>query len=158
MKSMNISGNDDAVSFSLGFIIMFSVSVIVFCALILSFNSILQSAEKSAIEETFKITGSGLAIKMTTIDIILNTTSVYGGTVNSLEYDFSLPASIANKNYELNVSGNPFEIIMTSDNEAKTVSPYNLSTNVTSITIFSGTENYRFKYNRSISSIYVDED
>lgn len=157
MKSRNILGNDEAVSISVGFMLMFLISVIVFSALIYTFYSVKQANEKIAMEGSFKIIGNELASKITTVDIIANTTNSYGGTVNSLEYDFSLPASVAGNSYTMNITNSTFAIIFESDYNARTISPFNISTNITGIKIFSGAEDYKILYNTSVNTIYIQE-
>lgn len=157
MTSKNLIKNDDAVSISIGFILMFAVTVLMFTSVILSFYSLSQQTEKSAMRENFKIMGSGLASKITMVDTLVNTTRSYGGTVNSLEYEFSIPESIAGKTYTVNVSTSNSKIILESDNGARIVVPVNTSTNFTGIKLYSGAEAYKMKYNVSSDSIYIVE-
>jgi len=157
MKSKNFSKNEDAVSISVGFMLMFSITVIVFSALIYTFFTVTQINEKTAMEGSFKIIGNELAAKITIVDIIVNTTNSYGGTVNSLEYEFSLPASVASNSYTMNITNSPFGIIFESDNGARTFSPFNISTNITTSKIYSGAEEYKILYNKSINRFYIQE-
>lgn len=158
MHSKNFLINDEAVSISIGFILMFSVSVLVFTALVLSFYSIYQDTEKSAMQASFKIIGSEISEKITTFDMIVNSINSSGGEVNSLEYEFSLPGSIAGKSYTMNITNSPYQIIMESDNGARSVSPFNITINITERKIYSGSENYKFKYDTNNRSIIIDED
>jgi hypothetical protein len=157
MKSKNFFRNDDAVSISVGFMLMFSITVIVFSALLYTFHTVTQVNEKTAMESTFKIIGNELASKITIADIIVNTTNSFGGTVNTLEYDYSLPASVASRSYTMNITNSPFGIIFESDNGARTFTPFNISTNITATKIYSGAEDYTILYNKSINSIYIKE-
>ncbi|NJD77843.1 MAG: hypothetical protein FIB08_12235 [Candidatus Methanoperedens sp.] len=157
MKFKNVFKNDDAVSISIGFILMFAVTVLVFSALIISFYSLSRDTEKSAMQESFKIMGNGVAIKLTAVDTMINSTNFYEGTVNALEYEFVLPASIAGKSYTMNITGAPSRIIMEADNGAKITIPFNISTNFTPRKIYSGAENYMFYYNKTSSSIEIVE-
>ncbi len=156
MNPRNLLKNDEAVSISVGFILMFAVTVIIFTATIISFYSLSQSNEKTAMGATFKIIGAGLAARINTADVLVNITNSYGGTVNSLEYEFSMPASVAGRSYAVNVTGSP-EIIIQSDNGAITYSPFNVSTNFTPIHIYSGAENYKITYNKSVSNLSIVE-
>ncbi len=157
MNLKNLLKNDEAVSISIGFILMFAVTVIIFTATILSFYSLSQSNERTAMGATFKIIGAGLAARINTADVLVNITNSYGGTVNTLEYEFSMPAFVAGRSYAVNVTGSPSEIIIQSDNGAITYSPFNVSTNLTPIQIYSGAENYKITYNKSVSNLSIVE-
>ncbi len=146
MKSSNLLKDDSAVSISIGFILMFAVTVIIFTATIISFYSLTKSSEKSAQDTTFKIIGAGLATKITTVDILVNITNSYGGNMTSLEYEVTMPASVAGKSYSVNITNSTYQIIIQSDNGALTYSPFNISNNFTAIQIYSGAENYKLVY------------
>lgn len=157
MSSGNFLRDNNAVSISIGFILMFTVTILTFSALILSFYTLSQSTEKSAMQESFKIMGSGLAAKITTADILINITSSYGGSVNDFEYEFSIPESIAGKSYTVNTTGPPSRIIMEADNGARITTPFNISTNFTGIKLYSGAEAYKLYYNKTDNSINIIE-
>ncbi len=157
MNPKNLLKNDEAVSISIGFILMFSVTVIIFTATIISFYSLSQSNERNAMGATFRIIGSGLAARINTADVLVNITNSYGGTVNAMEYEFPMPASVAGRSYAVNITNSPSEIIIQSDNGAITYSPFNVSTNLTPVRIYSGAENYKLTYNKSISSLNIVE-
>lgn len=157
MNSKNFFKNTDAVTVSMGFMLTFAITVIVFCALIISFYSLTQHMEKSAMRENFKIIGSGLASKITAVDTLVNTTNSYSGTVNMLEYEFTLPASVAGKTYTINITNPPYKIIFESDNGAREVSLFNTSTNFTPVFLYSASEDFVIKYNQSTRSLYISE-
>lgn len=157
MRLRNFIKNDEAVSISIGFMITFAITVIVFCGLIISFYSLTQNLEKSAMRENFKMVGSGLAAKITAVDTLVNVTNSYSGTVNMLEYEFSLPASVAGKTYTINITKSPYKIIFEADNGAREVSLFNTSTNFTPVVLYSASENFMIKYNQSSSSLYIVE-
>ncbi len=157
MRSKILHENEDAVSISIGFILMFAVTVLVFSALIISFYSLTRNTEKSAMQESFRIMGNDIVIKITTVDTLINTTYLYGGEINELDYEFSLPASIAGKSYVMNLTGSPNRVIMEGDNGAKVTVPFNISANFTSRNIYSGAENYMLYYNKTSSGIDIVE-
>ena len=158
MNSRNIIKNDEAVSISIGFMLMFAISVLVFVSLILSFYSVLQDTEKSVMQKNFGIMGVSLSEKINTVDILSNSVISLGGDSSSIEYEFSLPASIAGKTYTLNLTDSPSRIIMESDNGARTVSPFNITSNIEGIKIYSGAENYKLIYNKNNNSITIKEE
>jgi len=105
--------------------------------------------------ESFRIIGSGVAAKITSADMLVNVTKSYDGNINLLEYDFSIPDSMASKSYYVNITNSPQEIIIESENGAKTVSPYVLTTDITQRMLYSGGENYMIKYNVSGDNIEI---
>ncbi len=148
--------NEEAVSVSVGFILMFAITVIVFSALIISFYSLLQHSEKSATTEIFKTLGEGLAVKITIVDTLIYVASSNGGIVNDLQYEFSLPESISSKSYSINITNSTGQIIMESDNGARTGASYNISTNFTGRRIYSGDGNYVLKFNNNDNNMFID--
>ncbi len=157
MNLKNMLNNDEAVSISIGFILMFAVTVIIFSATIISFYSLSQSNERTAMGATFRIIGSGLAARINTADVLVNITNSYGGVVNTLEYEFPMTASVAGRSYAVNITSSPPEIIIQSDNGAITYSSFNVSINLTPVQLYSGAENYKLTYNKSISSLSIVE-
>ncbi|KCZ71767.1 hypothetical protein ANME2D_01822 [Candidatus Methanoperedens nitroreducens] len=157
MNSKDLFKNNDAVSISVGFILMFAVTVLIFSATILSFYTLSQQSEKAAMRESFRTMGSGLAVKITMVDTLASVINSYGGTVNTLEYEFSAPASVADKSYTVNITGPTQEIIMESDNGVRIVAPFNTSTSFTGIKIYSGAVDYVLKYDRSSNSLNIEE-
>ncbi len=156
MGNRKLSKNEDAVSVSVGFILMFSITVFVFIAIIFSFYTLSQRSERAVMQESFDILGSELAVRMTTIDSLVNIADSYGGTVNTLEYDFSIPAYIAEERYTVNINNSTNQIIMESDNGAKAWIPFNSSINLIEGTIFSGADNYQLNYKSN--SIITNEE
>jgi hypothetical protein len=145
--------NEDAVSITLGFILMLSITVLVFSAIILSFYTLSQQSEKVAMRESFDILGSGLAIRITTVDTIVNMTNYYGGAVNSLEYEFSIPASIANEGFSINITNSTKQIILESDDGATSWVPFNTSSDLMQTTIYSSAQDYKFNYSNNMIRI-----
>lgn len=157
MNPKNLIKNEDAVSITVGFILMLSITVLVFSATILSFYTLSQQSEKTAMRESFEILGSGLAVRITTVDTLIDITNNYGGTVNTLEYEFSIPASIANEGYSINITSSPRQMILESDNGAKAWIPFNTSSNLTETKIYSNAQDYKFIYNRTENTIKIEE-
>lgn len=157
MNSRSLLKDDRAVSVSIGFILMFAVTVIIFTATIISFYGLTKSSEKSAMDITFKIIGAGLANKITTVDTLVNITDSYGGTVNSLEYEFIMPSTVADRSYSVNITNTTYQIIIQSERSTKSYSSFNISTNFTAITIYSGAENYKLTYDKSGNSLNIVE-
>ncbi|MBU4372965.1 MAG: hypothetical protein KJ714_00695, partial [Euryarchaeota archaeon] len=117
-----------------------------------------QQSKKVAMRESFDIMGSGIALRITSVDTLINITDSYGGRVNLLEYDFSIPATIANEGYSINVTNTSYKrIILEADNGAKAWVPFNVSSNLTEKKIYSSTEDYKFIYNRTENTIKIEE-
>jgi len=155
MGLKNLLKNDDAVSISIGFILMFSITVLLFATIILVFYTFISLSEKTSMKESFEIQGNGLAIKIITIDTLVNISNSYGGTLNTLEYEFSIPATIAGKTYTMNLTDK--QIIIESDNGAKAWVPFNSSSRLADLVIGSGAQNYKLAYNRTYNEINIEE-
>jgi FlaG/FlaF family flagellin (archaellin) len=157
MALKRILKNEDAVSISIGFILMFTITVIVFTGVILSFYSLSQNIEKSAMRESFKILGNGLANKITTVDTLVNISTSFGATVESIEYEFTMPDTIAGKTYSMNLTNTSFEIILEANNGALVGAPFSVSNNFTGRKFYGGAEYFVLKYNKNDKTIYMDE-
>ncbi len=152
MNLKNLLKNDNAVSISISFILMLSITVLVFSAIVLSFYTLSQQSEKTAMRESYEILGSELAVKITTVDTLVNITNSYGGTTK-IEYEFSIPTSIAGEGYSINITKN--QIILESDNGARAFVPFNISANLTENKIHSGIGNYKLYYDAATNSINI---
>lgn len=146
MSFKDMLKNDDAVSISLGFILILSITVIVFSAVVLSYYTLAQQSQKTATRESFNLLGSELALRMTTIDTLINITGSLDGGVNSLEYEFSIPPSLADNYYTVNITNTSKKIILESDNGAKAWVPYNTSANIEGKVLSSSQESYKMVY------------
>jgi len=155
MNHKNLLKNDEAVSITLGFILMLSITVLVFSAILLSFYTLSQQSEKTAMRESFETMASGLAVRITMVDTLVNLTSSYGGEVNTLEYDFSIPANIANEDYSINITNK--QIIIESDSGAKAWIPINTSISIAEREIHSSPQDYMFVYSRTDNTIGIEE-
>lgn len=157
MSPENLIKNEDAVSITLGFILMFSITVLVFSAIVLSFYTFSQQSEKAAMRDSFEILGSGLAMRITTVDTLANMTNYYGGTVNAIEYEFTIPASIADEGYSINITNSTEQIIIESDSGAKAWIPFNTSSSLWGKVIYSNPQDYMVTYDRTNNAIMIKE-
>lgn len=153
MEIKNFIRNEDAVSISIGFILTFSITVLVFITVILSYHSISQQSEKTANQESFKIMGSGLANKLTLFDMMVNSTISNGGSVNTLEYEFSIPPPITGQDYSINITNNL--IIIESDSGTQVSIPFNISSGIMATEIYSNAIIYKFAYNITDNKIRI---
>lgn len=157
MNHENLFENDEAVSITVGFILMLSITVLVFSAILLSFYTLSQQSEKTAMRESFETMASGLAVRITTVDMLANLTNYYGGEVNTLEYEFSIPAAIANEEYSIEITNSTNQIIIEADNGAKAWVPFNTSVNIIEKKIYSNAQEYKFIYDKADNSIKIEE-
>ena len=153
MNPKNLLKNEDAVSITLGFILILSVTVLVFSAIILSFYTLTQHSKEAAMMESFDIMGSGFAIKVSSMDTLVNITISNGGIVNLLEYDISIPASIANEGYSINITRE--KIVLEAENDAKSWIPFNSSSNITE-KIYSNAQDYTLNYDNNNNSMKIE--
>lgn len=149
--------NEDAVSISVGFILTFSITVLVFSAVILSFYMLTTQSEKIAMQDSFEILGSGLAMRINTVDALINMTGYYGGAVNTLEYEISIPVTIANEGYSINITNATKKLILEAENGAIAWVPFNTSVNFEEKKIHSSVEDYKLTYNKNENLIKIEK-
>ncbi|NJD51423.1 MAG: hypothetical protein FIB07_00980 [Candidatus Methanoperedens sp.] len=154
MKIKKLPENEDAVSITIGFILMFSITVLVFSGIVLSFYTLSQNSKETAMKASFDILGSGFAARVTSMDILLNITGSYGGTVNELEYDFSIPASIAGESYTINIIRE--KIFMNAENDAMAWIPFN-SSYIINEQIYSNIQDYTLWYDNNNKSMKIKQ-
>lgn len=154
MKIKKLPENEDAVSITIGFILMFSITVLVFSGIVLSFYTLSQNSKETAMKASFDILGSGFAARVTSMDTLLNITGSYGGTVNELEYDFSIPASIAGESYAINITHE--KIFMNAENDAKSWTPFN-STYIINDQIYSNAQDYTLWYDNNNNTMKIKQ-
>ncbi|MFZ3384655.1 MAG: hypothetical protein WA144_12085 [Candidatus Methanoperedens sp.] len=154
MKIKNLLKNEEAVSISIGFILMFSITVLVFSGIILSFYSLSGQSREAAMRASFDILGSGFAARVTSMDTLVNITGSNGGNVNQLEYDFSIPAYIANEAYGINITRE--KILLDAENDAKAWIPFNSSSNINE-QIFSNAQDYTLSYDNNNNSMKIQQ-
>lgn len=154
MNPKNLLKNEDAVSISVGFILILFITVLVFSATILSFYTLTQNSQQSAMRESFDNLGSGFAARVTSMDTLVNITKSNGGTVNQLEYDFSIPASIANEEYGINITRE--RIFLDAENDAKAWIPFNSSYNINE-QIYSNAQDYTLSYDNNTNSMIIEQ-
>jgi len=157
MKIRNFVKNEEAVSITVGFILTFSITVLVFSGIVLAFYELSQQSKAKAMRESFEILGSGLAMRITTVDTLINITEINGGTVNTLEYEFSIPTLIANEAYSINFTNSTRQLIIGSDSGAKIWVPFNVSANFTQKEIYSNDENFKITYNKTNKIIKIEQ-
>ncbi|CAG0978693.1 hypothetical protein METP2_01832 [Methanosarcinales archaeon] len=154
MKIKKLLTNEDAVSVTIGFILMFSITVLVFSGIILSFYTLLDQSRETAMRASFDILGSGFAARVTSMDTLVNITGSYGGTVNELEYDFSIPASIAGESYSINVTRE--KIFLDAENDAQAWIPFN-SSDIINEEIYSNAQDYTLWYDNNNNTIKIKQ-
>jgi hypothetical protein len=154
MKIKKLLQNEDAVSITIGFILMFSITVLVFSGIVFSFYTLSQHSKESAMRASFDILGSGFAARITSMDTLLNITGSYGGTVNEIEYDFSIPASIAGESYGINI--NREKIFLNAENNAKAWIPFN-STYTINEQIYSNAQDYTLWYDNNNYTLKIKQ-
>jgi len=154
MNPKNLLKNEEAVSITIGFILILFITVLIFSATILSFYALTLSSQQAAMRESFDILGSGFAARVTSMDTLVNITKSNGGAVNKLEYDFSIPVSIANQEYGINITRE--RIFLDAENGAKAWIPFNSSYNINE-QIYSNAQDYTLSYDNNTNSMRIEQ-
>ncbi len=159
MSLKNLIKNEDAVSITVGFILTVSITVLVFSGIIIAFYALSQQSEKAAAISSLDILGSGVAVRITTMDTLVNISNSYGGSpclcVNSLEYDFSIPASVSHEGYSVNITNSTKQVILESDSGVESWNPYNTSSSFAGTVIDSNSQDYKFAYDKTNNIIII---
>ncbi len=151
-----LTNDENAVSLSIGFILTFSITVLVLVTILTSFYSLMNQAEQTVMRDEFEIHGSDLAVKITTIDTIAGTAINSGATVGEIRYDVSLPEKIAGKHYEIELSNTTNDIIISSEerDETRVKVPFSTDdTTVLSTTLYSSKGKFQIIYNPDTNTI-----
>ena len=156
----DIINDENAVSISIGFILTFSITVIAFIMIMNTFYGMIYQAEHTVLREEFEIHGNDIAVQLTNIDAIVNTTLSSGGSIDEIRYGISLPDKIAGSYFsvEFTNGSSGSEMIFGSDDRLETIAkiPYSTpTTDVTSTTIYSAAGEHYLLYNSSTNSIEV---
>jgi hypothetical protein len=88
------------------------------------------------------------------MDTLVNITRSYGGTVNQLEYDFSIPESIAGESYSINVTRE--KIFLDAENDVKAWIPFNSSYTINE-KIYSNAQDYTLWYDKNNNTMKIKQ-
>ncbi len=153
-----IIDDENAVSISLGTILMFSITVVTLIVVISSFYTMMDRHEDSVTRNQFEIHGNDLALQISNIDTAVQITNNYGGKTENISSLFSLPPKIADNQYSIEFSNNSKEIIFESGDEAETevkVSYVTSAVNISSKKIYSGPDHFEFYYDKDSNLIKI---
>lgn len=151
-----LAEDETAVSISIGFILTFSITVLILVTILTSFYSMMDQAEQTVMRDEFEIHGSDLAVKITTIDTMAGTAIRSGSTVGEIRYGVSLPEKIAGKHYEIELSNTTNDIIISSEkrDETRIKVPFSTDdTTVLSTTLYSPKGEFQIIYNPDTNTI-----
>jgi hypothetical protein len=112
--------NEDAVSISVGFILTFSISVIMIVLVLSSFYSLMNDAEQTVMHDEFEIHGNDIAVRIATIDTMVGSMEDSGSDINDIRYEFSMPSKIAGKPYSIEIVNSSRDIVFMSDERERT--------------------------------------
>lgn len=151
-----LAKDENAVSVSIGFILTFSITVLILVIILTSFYSLMNQAEQTVMRDEFEIHGSDLAVRITTIDTIAGTAIRSGATLGEIRYEVSLPEKIAGKHYTIEFSNTTSDIIISSEerDETRVKVPYSTEdTKVVSTTLYSSKGEFQIVYNPITNTI-----
>ncbi|TQD28245.1 hypothetical protein [Methanolobus vulcani] len=151
-----LTEDESAVSISIGFILTFSITVLILVTILTSFYSMMDQAEQRVMRDEFEIHGSDLAVKITTIDTIAGAAMDSGATVGEISYEVSLPEKIAGKHYAIEIDNTTKEIIISSEerDETRVKIPFSTDdTTVLSTTLYSPKGEFLITYDPDTNTI-----
>lgn len=154
----SLGKDENAVSISIGFILTFSITVLVLVVILMSFYSLMDQAEQTVMRDEFEIHGNDIAVKITTIDTMAGTAMRSGSDIGEIRYELSLPDKIAGKPYSIEFSNTTNDIIFTSEEREETRAKIPFSTEDTTLlstTIYSSKGEYQISYDPSANTIEI---
>lgn len=158
MKLLNFKDDDNAVSITIGFILTFSITVLILITVLSSFYSLMDRAEQTVMRDEFEIHGSDIAVRISTIDTMAGSAIDSGSEVNKLQYSIQLPAKIAGKPYSVELVNSTKDIVFTSEGRSETIVKipyYTENTVVFSTTLHSPKENFVIMYDHNSNAIMI---
>ncbi|MDN5308841.1 MAG: hypothetical protein PWP14_235 [Methanolobus sp.] len=156
MKGM--AADENAVSVPLGFILTFSITVLVTVIALSSFYSMMGQAEQTVMRDEFEIHGSDIAARIASIDTTVGIAKGAGSTIERISYRLSLPDRIAGEEYSIEFSNATNDItIMSGDRtETKAKIPYSTQdTTVTPTILYSSKGEFLMVYNPVNNTIEI---
>ncbi|WP_406655728.1 hypothetical protein V7O62_08025 [Methanolobus sp. ZRKC2] len=154
-----LAKDENAVSLSIGFILTFSITVLVLVIILTSFYSLMNQAEQTVMRDEFEIHGNDIAVKITTIDTMAGTAIRSGSSVGEIRYEISLPDKIAGKEYSIEFSNATNEMIFSSEerDDTRVKIPFSTEdTTLLSTTLYSSKGEYRINYNPAANTIEIN--
>ncbi|TGC07298.1 DUF7266 family protein [Methanolobus halotolerans] len=153
-----LSGDENAVSVPIGFILTFSITVLVLVVTLTSFYSMMDQAEQTVMRDEFEIHGSDIAVRIAAIDTTVAIAEDAGSGIQEISYRLSLPDRIAGKEYSIEFSNITNDIIIASEerDETRVKVPYSTEdTTVTPTTLYSSKGEYLIVYNPITNTIDI---
>lgn len=145
-----LAGDENAVSVPIGFILTFSITVLVLVIALSSFYSLMGQAGQTVMRDEFEIHGSDIAARIASIDTTVGIAKDAGSTIEGISYRLSLPDRIAGEEYSIEFSNTTNDItIMSGDKEETRVKiPYSTQdTTVTPTILYSSKGEFLMAYN-----------
>jgi FlaG/FlaF family flagellin (archaellin) len=153
-----IIDDDNAVSISVGTVLMLSITVITLVVVIGSFYTMMDRHEQGVTRDQFEIHGNDLALQISNIDTAVQVTNNYGGKAENISYQFSLPPTIARHEYSIEFSNSTREIVFKSEGGPETevkVTYVTSTTGIASNKVYSGQDHFELYYNANSNLIEI---
>ncbi|WP_342303925.1 hypothetical protein [Methanolobus sp. ZRKC5] len=158
MTLRNICSDENAVSVSIGFILTFSITVLMLVMVLSSFYSLMDQAEQTVMRDEFEIHGSDIAVRIASMDTMIGAAENSGSQIGEIRYELSLPSKIAGKTYSLEFVNSTKDIVLTSDDRDETIVkvPYYADNAVVySTTLYSQKNEYVMTYEPDKDAIII---
>ncbi|KXS40979.1 MAG: hypothetical protein AWU59_2308 [Methanolobus sp. T82-4] len=153
-----LTDDENAVSISIGFILTFSITVLVLVTILTSFYSLMDQAEQTVMRDEYEIHGNDIAVKITTIDTMAGNAIRSGSDIGEIRYSLSLPEKIAGQTYSIEFSNTTNDIVFASEDRDETRVKIPFSTEDTTVlptTLYSSKSEYSIVYNPDARTIEI---
>lgn len=158
MRIRKLINDDSAVSITIGFILTFSITVIMLVTVLSSFYSLMDRAEQTVMRDEFEIHGSDIAVRIGTIDTMVGSADSSGSEMEKLQYEIRLPDKIAGKPYSVEFVNSTQDIVFTSEDRSETIVKvpyYTDNTVVFSTTLYSPKGEFEIRYDPGANAIII---
>ncbi|WP_440953517.1 DUF7266 family protein [Methanococcoides sp. FTZ1] len=150
--------DNEAVATSVGFILTFSITVITFLLVMNASYNMMDQAEQTVMREEFEIHGNNIALQLTEMETLVNSSTTAGGEVDEIRYEMLLPLKVANEYYSVEFSNSEKEMIFESHgrDETRVKIPYEArNIQVMNTTISSASVEHAMIYNSTSDMIEI---
>jgi hypothetical protein len=158
MKLRNLSNDENAVSITIGFILTFSITVLMLVTILSSFYSLMDQAEQTVMRDEFEIHGNDIAVRIANMDTMVGNAANSGSDVDEIRYELSLPDRIAGKPYSVEFDNSSKDIVFVSeerDNTIVKVPYYAENTVFLSTTLYSQKGEFMMTYTPGTNAIEI---
>jgi hypothetical protein len=130
------------------------ISLVLFTALLLSYNLFMSGSQDVVMRESFETIGSHLALRISSVADLVSSHASYGAEIEELSTTVEIPITVANSGYTIKINETRILIEPTHPSPSnRAMIPMNISVGVVEREIGSGSGKIEIFYDTSIGKI-----